>query len=128
MIQKKAVIEKRRNTRIDTTNTVGYALFDTKKKRVGKGKGRTINLSQTGTLLQTEKKLKGAFIILIAIDLDGNKVQVNGKVIASRTCNETENFLTGIEFVGPKDSQLKAIVTFVKAYQRRKHMALDKRV
>ena len=64
----------------------------------------------------------------MAIDLDGNKIQVNGKVITSRINEKTENYLTGIEFVGPRDTQLKAIVAFVKAYQRRKHMATDRRM
>lgn len=126
-IKSKTITEKRRNPRINTANIVAYTLLDVKKNVIEQGKGRTINLSQSGTLLQTEKKLKGVFIILMAIDLDGNKVQVNGKVITSRICNATGNCLTGIEFVGAKDKQLKAIIAFVKAYQRRKHIALENR-
>jgi hypothetical protein len=122
----KTITEKRRNPRIDTSNIVAYILYDDKRNKIGHGKGRTINLSQTGTLLQTENKLDGAFIILVAIDLDGNKIKVDGKVISSRICKETGYNLTSIEFVGPKDKQLKIIVAFVKAYQKRKHIASTK--
>jgi hypothetical protein len=94
-----------------------------KKNKVGHGKGRTINISQSGTLIQTEKMLKGDFVVLMTLDLDGKKIKVNGKIITSRICETTGSYLTGIEFIGPKDQQIAAIVAFVKIYQRRKHLA-----
>ncbi len=117
------ITEKRRNSRIPTTNIVEYTLYDEKKIKINHGKGRTINLSQTGTLLQTKHKITGAYIILMAIDLDSNKIKVNGKVVTSRFSSKTRTYLTGIEFVGPKDKQVKAIVAFVKIYQRKKYRA-----
>ena len=117
------IAERRRHPRIDTVNIVDYFLFNEKKIKIGHGKGRTINLSQTGTLLQTKKKIEGAFIVLMVIDLDGNRVQVNGKVITSRICKKTGNYLTGIEFVGTKDKHVNAIIAFVKIYQRSKTKA-----
>ena len=127
-IKTETIAEKRRNPRIDTMNIVGYFLYDEKKIKIGHGKGLTINLSQSGTLLQTKKIIKGAFIVLMAIDLDGNKVKVNGKVITSRICKKTGNYLTGIEFVGPKDKQIVAITAFVKAYQRKKSRVTEMRI
>ena len=121
------MIEKRHNPRINTTNTVGYAIYDVKKNRIGDGKGRTLNLSQAGTLLQAETKLEGAYVILMAIDLDSKQINVSGKIITSRICKTTGNYLTGIDFVGPKEKQLEAIVAFVKVDQRRKHLALESR-
>lgn len=118
-----SVTEKRRHPRISTANIVAYTLYDEKKTKISQGKGHTINLSQTGTLLQTKHKVTGAYIILMAIDLDSSKVKVNGKVITSRFCSKTGIYLTGIEFVGPKDKQVEAIVAFVKIYQRKKYRA-----
>jgi hypothetical protein len=57
----------------------------------------------------------------MTIDLDGTKLKVSGKIINSRACKQTESYLTGIEFVGPRDKRIKAVVAFVKAYQRKKH-------
>ena len=114
------IAEKRRNPRIDTTNIVNYALYDAQKVKIGHGKACTVNLSQSGTLLQTKKKIEGAFIILMAMDLDDNKIKVKGKVVTSRVCNKTGNYLTGIKFVGPKDKQIEAVIAFVKIYQRKK--------
>lgn len=116
-----ATAEKRRAPRIDTKNTVAYVLYDEKKLKIGSGRAFTRNLSQTGTLIQTREKIDGAFIILMSIDIEGNRVKVKGKVINSRICEKTENYLTGIEFLGPKDKQLQAVIAFVKAYQRQKY-------
>jgi hypothetical protein len=65
--------------------------------------------------------LKGSYIILVTINLDGRKVKVRGRVVTSRYVEASCCYLTGIEFIGPKDEQLEAIIVFVKAYQHRKH-------
>jgi c-di-GMP-binding flagellar brake protein YcgR len=116
-----ATAEKRRTPRIDAMNMVEYALYDEKKNKIGHGKACTVNLSQTGTLVQTKDRIDGAFIILMTIDLNGNKIKVSGKVVTSRICRKTGGYLTGVEFIGPKDKQLKAVIAFVKAYQRKKY-------
>ena len=115
--------EQRRYPRIDTENAVGYVLYNDKKKKVDQGSGRTRNLSQTGVLLETEHILKGSYIILVTINFDGEKVKVKGRVVTIRYDEFSGCYLTGIEFIGPKDEQHEAIIAFVKAYQRRKHHA-----
>lgn len=119
--------EKRRHARIKTTNFVGYILFDNKRKKVDHGQGRALNLSQSGALLETRKPVKGSYILLITIDLEGKKIQVKGRVANTRQSNREGVYLTGVEFIGSKDEQLSAIVSFVKAYHRRKYSAKDKK-
>ena len=120
-------IEKRRHSRIDTANLVGYVLFDEKRTKIDQGKGRTLNLSQSGALLETPKPLRGSFIVLMTIDLEGKKIKVKGRVANTRKSTTTECYLTGIEFIGSKDEQLGAIVAFVKAYHRRKHISQNQK-
>lgn len=116
-------IDQRRCPRIDAKNTVGYVLYDKNKRKIEQGSGCTRNLSQTGVLLETEALLKGAYIVLVTINLDGKKVKVKGRVVTSRYVEASGCYLTGIEFIGPKDEQTEAIIAFVKAYQHRKHQA-----
>ena len=120
--------DQRRCPRIASENKVGYALYNELKVKIDQGTGRTINLSQTGVLLETRKILDGAYIMLMTIDLEGKKVKVKGRVIISRYDDSSGSYLTGIEFVGPKDEQREAIVVFVKAYQHRKHQEAIERV
>ena len=91
-----SIPEKRRHPRVETLNTVNFILFDSKKNKIGDGEGIIVNLSQGGVLLQTESKLVGAFIVLMAIDFDGNKIKFNGKIKSSRICKKTNSYLTGI--------------------------------
>jgi len=115
------VIEERRHPRITTFNKVAYVLFDHDGKKLEQGKGRTINLSQSGTLLETEQPLQGKYVLLMTIDLEGNKIKIHGKVITTRKYPKTAKYVAGIEFVGSEDKNRSAVIAFVKAYQSRKH-------
>ncbi|MFH0996767.1 MAG: PilZ domain-containing protein [Pseudomonadota bacterium] len=108
--------EQRRNPRIETSNLVDYTLYDIKGKAMNHGKGRTLNLSQNGILLETLRPLEGVFVMLMTIDLDGKNVKVKGRLIYSNLQKTTGHYLSGIDFFGPKDQQVAAIVAFVKSY------------
>ncbi len=123
--QDKKTVDHRRNPRIETSNLVDYTLYDQDGKALGKGKGRTLNLSQNGILLKTPNPLKGVFVLLMTIDLNGNPVKVDGRLVYSTMDPVTGYFMSGIEFTGPKAKQIDAIVAFVKAYQRSKHRSKD---
>lgn len=118
--------ELRKNPRIETSNQVDYTLYDNSGNAIGKGKGETVNLSQNGILLKTPSALKGVYVLLMAIDLSGNMVEVEGRLVYSKHDEESDQYYTGIEFMGPKENQLSVIVAFVKAYQRNKHRGLEK--
>ncbi len=118
--QNKGTAEHRRNPRIKTSNLVDYTLFDDHGTALGTGKGRTLNLSQNGILLKTANPLKGVYVLLMTIDLNGNTIRVEGRLVYS-TLDETGHYMSGIEFTGPRDKQVDAIVAFVKNYQQIKH-------
>jgi hypothetical protein len=124
--RKKMSNELRKNPRIETSNQVDYTLYDNSGNAIGKGKGETVNLSQNGILLKTPSALKGVYVLLMAIDLSGNMVEVEGRLVYSKHDEESDQYYTGIEFMGPKENQLSVIVAFVKAYQRNKHRGLEK--
>ncbi|MFP4194898.1 MAG: PilZ domain-containing protein [Desulfosalsimonas sp.] len=113
--------ERRRHPRISTLNDVDYILLDEKREKADEGRGRAVNLSQSGTLLETQKPLNGRFIILMTMDLDGNRVQVKGKVANTRQSDNPGLYLTGIRFTGSKKEHVNAIIAFVKTYNHRKH-------
>jgi c-di-GMP-binding flagellar brake protein YcgR len=114
--------EKRHHPRIETQNIVTYFLYDDKGKKVDEGKGFTKNLSLSGVLLVTDKPLPGTYIILMTIDLLGNKVKVRGIVAHTRKNSNSNLYLSGIKFSGNEEQSREAIIVFVKVYQHRKHM------
>lgn len=113
--------EKRRHKRINTSNTVKYVLFDDYQKKIGSGKGQTLNLSQSGTLLETRNPLQGSYIVLMTFDLEGKQVQVKGSIAHTSISDKPGYFFTGIQFAGSFMESTKAIVAFIKAYYHSKH-------
>ena len=89
------IIEKRRYPRIDTKNTVDYFVYNEKKIKISHGKGHTVNLSQTGTLLQTKKKINSKALLpkIIAKEILNGKDTANKKIINWSNKIKTINFL-----------------------------------
>ena len=114
-------VEKRKHPRINTSNEVDYILLDKNNEKIGHGKGKTRNLSQSGTLLETRAPLKGSFVILVTFDLEGNKVQVKGHLVHTNEADKPGWYLSGINFSGSREENINAIVAFVKTYYRRKY-------
>ena len=119
--------EKRQHPRIGTSNLVSYALYNESGTKVHTGKGRTMNLSQSGVMLETKIPLEGSFIILMTIDLEGKKLKIKGKVAHTQSDTVSGYYLSGIEFIESEDKQREVIVAFVKVYHHRKHLAEKKR-
>ncbi|MFP3980352.1 MAG: PilZ domain-containing protein [Desulfobacterales bacterium] len=118
--------ERRKHPRISTSNEVDYILLDQNRQRVEEGKGRTLNLSQSGALLETASPLKGSFIILMTLSLDGEQVKVRGRVAYTREADQPGRHLTGVRFTGSKKEHVNAIVAFVKTYYHQKHSGQNK--
>lgn len=119
-------VERRKHPRISTSNEVDYVLLDQNRQRVEEGKGRTVNLSQSGALLETASPLKGSFIVLMTLSLDGEQVRVRGRVAYTREADQPGLHLTGVRFTGSKKEHVNAIVAFVKAYYHHKHSGQNK--
>lgn len=111
--------EQRRHTRIENSMVLKYHIFNNKGKAIGYGKGRTINLSQSGILLETQAPLEGSYVMLITMNV-GTEVKLRGRIVHSTLQKNTGNYYSGIEFIGNKDAQVEAIVGFIKAYYRSK--------
>lgn len=118
--------EKRRHPRVNTSNYIEYRLFDENENTLDRGEGQTLDLSQGGALLETERPLQGAFVVLTIPDLEGNTVQIQGRVANTRKPDNSRFYRTGVEFTGAKDEPINDIIAFVKTYNRsRKVLIID---
>lgn len=111
----------RRHPRVRSLNIVYYALFDANGKKTGLGKGRILNLSKKGALLETQVPLEGSFIVLLAAGPDGGTVKVKGRIANTRKSGPHGIYHAGIEFIGSQAEQVNAIVALVKAYNNQRH-------
>lgn len=114
------VEDRRKSNRIKTENDVSYILFDANMDVTDQGSAKALDLSKDGILLESEKPLNGSCVMLITPGLNGEKVKVKGRVANTRKSDKPGCHLTGIEFKGPEEQQIKAVVAFVKVYHNRR--------
>jgi len=114
--------EKRVDARVSTINLVSYICLDKDGNELKKGMGKTLNISKGGVLLETHIPIKSEYIMLMAIDLENNLLEVKGKVAYSKP-GKNDMFESGISFLGPYSEQRKIISAFIKMYFSRKNKA-----
>lgn len=90
--------ERRKHPRFKTNEPISYVCIDNNGKRVKEGKGKAINVSKGGILIETQESFNWQDILLLSMGLKDKPVTVKGRVVY---CNadKSEMFQTGIEFL-----------------------------
>jgi CRP-like cAMP-binding protein len=112
-----AVTEKRKTNRINTRNLSCIQLND-KDTDSYQGMGRTLNLSETGILLETHFPIEAGYTVMISIGLAEDLVDVKGKVVHHRQL-EDGLFVTGICSVEVTDAAIQSIKKFLQTHGTR---------
>ncbi|MDM8552015.1 PilZ domain-containing protein [Desulfobacterales bacterium HSG2] len=106
-------IEKRRHSRIDSLN-LSYVCVNEKGKFVNQGMGRTLNVSESGILLETHFCIEPEQLLALTIALEDELVDIRGKVAHCRETGDAK-FKTGIEFLETDEVLKKFIQLFRKS-------------
>ena len=102
-------VEKRKHPRVDINNLVSYRSKDDSGNQIKEGRGKSVNISQGGILIETYDPFEWQDILLLSIDIEDELVSIKGKVIYCNAANFGK-FRTGIQFLETNDK----IVTFVE--------------
>ena len=89
--------EQREAERKESLNLLDYVLVDDNGAPITRGMARTLNVSMKGILLETHIPLKKGQILLIAIGLEDNIVEIKGLVTHADTSGQ-DKFCSGVEF------------------------------
>jgi c-di-GMP-binding flagellar brake protein YcgR len=108
-------IERRRHTRIDSINLLSYSCFDEDERMVGQGMGRTLNVSESGILLETASAVEVHTMVAVTIAFNEDLVDIKGKVIR---CLQSKNgmFESGIEFFEVGKEEMLVLKEYIKAF------------
>ena len=87
---------KRKHERIHSLN-LSYICLDEDKKIVKQGMGRTLNISESGILLETHFPVEPEHTIQLTISLEENLLDINGKPVHVRSIDGGK-YQIGIEF------------------------------
>ena len=75
--------ERRKHTRFKTNAPISYVCIDNNGNRINEGKGKAINVSKGGILIETQDSFNWQDIIVLGIDLKDKSVSVKGRVVYS---------------------------------------------
>jgi hypothetical protein len=108
---------KRKHQRIPSLN-LSYVCLDENNNIVKQGMGRTLNISESGILLETHFPIESKYLVLMTIALREDLLEIKGKPIHARS-NETGEFEIGIEFLEPDPNSIRLLENFINKYESR---------
>jgi c-di-GMP-binding flagellar brake protein YcgR len=111
-------IDRRKHTRVKTSNLISYYSFDETGKLISHGLGIALDISKGGILLETPYAIESGPIVLAAVDSENNLVEVKGKSIYS-VKESNEMYRSGVEFVGIDEGATEFILNLIKDYNYR---------
>lgn len=89
--------EKRKYQRISSIKLLNYVSLDQNYQEVGQGMGRTINMSETGLLIETSTAINPDHFLSLNIGLDHERFKVHGQVVYTSNLKGS-SYRTGIRF------------------------------
>ncbi len=107
--------EKRKHARIDSLN-LSYFCLDENNQIVKQGMGRTLNVSESGILLETHFPIDEKHTIMLTLGLEEDLVEITGRAVHSRT-NDDGKYEVGIEFLKTNTKAGKVLKQFIDAFQ-----------
>ena len=108
--------EKRKHARINSLN-LSYICLDEKNKKIKQGMGRTLNVSESGILLETNFPIDSKHIVLLTIGLEEDIVDIRGKAVHSKT-NAQGLYEVGIQFMDTDNKVNKTLKKFINAVDK----------
>jgi c-di-GMP-binding flagellar brake protein YcgR len=109
------MIEKRKHSRVDSIYLLNYVNLDENNKEFVQGMGRTINVSESGIMLETHVALKENDKVDVVVGIKEDMVTIRGKVVFTRD-TETGRYQSGIEFLTIEDASLETLRRYIEAF------------
>jgi hypothetical protein len=111
------MIEKRKHSRVDSIYLLNYVNLDEDDKEMMQGMGRTINVSESGIMLETHVAFKENDTVDVVVGIKEDMVTIRGKVVFTRT-TDTGRYQSGIEFLAIEDDSLATLRRYIDAFNR----------
>ncbi len=107
---------KRGDDRISSINLISYVCMDENNDIVESGMGRTLNVSESGIMLETHNHIESSLNMLLSIGLGEDLIDIKGKIIHSKT-DENDRHNIGIQFIDLDDNAKLQLGKFIEAFK-----------
>jgi len=107
--------ERRKHPRVEINNLIFYIYIDDSGNKTKEGRGKAINISRGGILIETNDSFEWQDILQLAIEIEDELVSIKGKVIY---CNADDlgKFRTGIQFLETNEKILSFVINLLNIY------------
>ncbi len=112
------MIEKRKHSRIGSMNLLNYIYLDEGEEETVQGMGRTLNVSESGMLLETHTSIRSGNVISLTVGLEEEMVDIKGRIIYSKQ-NQNGMYESGIEFFDIDDLAQKVLRRYISEFNSR---------
>ena len=102
---------KRKHERIQSLN-LSYICLDEDKNIIKQGMGRTLNISESGILLETHFPIEPEHTVQLTISLEENLLDIKGKPVHVRSIDGGK-YQIGIEFIDLKPDAADILKEFI---------------
>jgi hypothetical protein len=107
--------ERRKHPRVKIYYPIFYVFTNEKGSIVQQNMGVVLNISQGGILIETADSIFSKYISLTSVDLDGNVIEVKGKIAYCKK-NKSTKYRVGISFEGTYAKNIHFVKALTKSY------------
>jgi c-di-GMP-binding flagellar brake protein YcgR len=109
--------ERRKHPRVDINNLIYYRCMDDNGNLKKEGRGKSVNISQGGILIETQSPLEWQDVLRLSIDIEDELVSIKGKVVYSNKAN-FGRFRTGIQFIETNEKIISFVEGLLEKYSK----------
>lgn len=111
------VEERRKFYRVESINLLNYIYYAENGQKAQQGMGRTLNISESGVLLETHISMQESRMLSLMIGLEDDLVVViKGQVVFTMP-NVDKRFESGIKFLELDEVSLKTLRAYIVAFR-----------
>ena len=110
--------ENRKHKRIHSTNLLNYVCLDEKGEAFAQGMGRTLNVSESGILLEIHAALPPQTLLSLTIGMEEQIIDIQGTAVYSKL-NADGSYETGIEFIDIEAAELAVLQKYIQAFEQK---------
>ncbi|MEJ2729497.1 MAG: PilZ domain-containing protein [Deltaproteobacteria bacterium] len=112
-----ATQEKRKYARINSLN-LSYVCLDENNQVVKQGMGRSLNVSESGILLETHFPIDDQHTVTLTLGLEEDLVDIKGRPIHTRK-NDAGKYEVGIEFLKSNEKTRRSLKKFIDSFKKK---------
>ena len=116
--------ERRKHPRVKVYYPISYVCTDKKGSIVQQNMGVALNISQSGILIETADSVFFKYVSLTTVDVDGNVIEVKGKVAYCKK-NESTKYRVGISFDGTQAQNIHFVKALTRSYYYNKDVYIN---